>query len=292
MTQPLKSRSRYRRALIIGTALTGIAVTPSWALFGFGDIVFDPQSYATLGKIWTSEADTATKMAESITQAKKLYANAVQTYDRLTQVYDQAHYNLGHFNAKTAWETARPTLAQLVVSSYKGETAGWSEAINTDSPVAASTAWKSANLQVDAGNAFANQTPGLSSHLSSMAMIEAFDASSPACLNSLGQYRAMQGKNLTAENALEAAQFDGTDATNSEIEQLNLLNASGSQQMHQIQAQGLLQACLAEQSTVSNMAQRNAAAAAINDASFAQQERIANNANPANESNTWQSFLP
>jgi hypothetical protein len=44
--------------------------------------------------------------------------------------------------------------------------------------------------------------------------------------------------------------------------------------------------------TVANMAQRNAAATAINDAAYVQQQRAVNNMNPDNESHTWQTYLP
>ena len=149
-----------------------------------------------------------------------------------------------------------------------------------------------ATLKVAPGTYLSGQLPGNSSGLSSLAMVEAYDSSSPVCLNAVGQYRSLGTANSGAQTALEGNQFDTSAGTNSEIEQLNLLNASDAQRMHEMQSQGALHACLVEQTTISNMAQRNAAAAAINDASTAQQERIANNANPANESNTWQNFLP
>jgi hypothetical protein len=173
-----------------------------------------------------------------------------------------------------------------------GETAGWNAALNTNSPAAAQTAWNMATLQVNPGNYLSMQTPGSSSGLSSLAMIEAFDSSSPTCLNAVGQYRALQINNAAAESSLESDQMDTSSATNSEIEQLNLLNASDAQRLHEIQSQGALHACLVEQATIGNMAQRNAAASAINDAAIAQQERATNNTNPAGESNTWQSYLP
>ena len=62
--------------------------------------------------------------------------------------------------------------------------------------------------------------------------------------------------------------------------------------MHEMQAQGQLQACLVEQTTIANMAQRNAAVLAINDSAIAEQEKAANNTNFANESTTWQTYLP
>ena len=49
--------------VIVTTALL-LVPTPAAALFGLGDIVFDPTSYATLAKIWSSDASTLTKVTE------------------------------------------------------------------------------------------------------------------------------------------------------------------------------------------------------------------------------------
>jgi len=108
----------------------------------------------------------------------------------------------------------------------------------------------------------------------------------------VAQYRTLRAQNSAAQADLESQQFDTTADTNTEIEQLNLLNASEAQKMNEIQSQGILHACLAAQMTVANMAQRNAAATAINDAAYVQQQRAVNNMNPNNESHTWQTYLP
>ena len=87
-------------------------------------------------------------------------------------------------------------------------------------------------------------------------------------------------------------QFDNTDSTNSEVQQLNLLNAAEGQKMAEMQSQGSLQVCLAGQMTVANMERRNAAVEDMNTASFVQQQRSTNDASAANESSTWQTYLP
>jgi hypothetical protein len=200
--------------------------------------------------------------------------------------------NLKNFSFKTMWQPTQATImAESAHNSY-GETVGWNTAWNTNSPAAANTAWNMSNLYVSPGTYLAGQTPGNSPGLSSLAMIEAFDSSSPNCMNAVGQYRAQQINNATAEAALQTDQLDTSAFTNTEIEQLNLSNASDAQRMHEIQSQGQLHACLVEQTTISNMAQRNAAALAINDTAIAQQERAVNNSNFANESATWQTYLP
>ena len=104
----------------------------------------------------------------------------------------------------------------------------------------------------------AGQTPG-SAQLSELAMIEASDSVSPDCFTAVGQYRAARTQNATANSSLASEQLDGSTATNSEVEQLNLLNAAEAQKMSEMQSQGVLQACLASQMAVANMQQRNAA---------------------------------
>jgi hypothetical protein len=53
-----------------------------------------------------------------------------------------------------------------------------------------------------------------------------------------------------------------------------------------------MQACLASQMAVTNMERRNAAATDLNTAAFVQQQRSTNDTSAANESNTWQTYLP
>ncbi len=262
--------NNQRRPLSRAAAFLLLA-TPAFALFGVGDLVFDPSVYA-----------------EAIAQVQQ----AIQMVQTAQSTLTTIQANLQNFTWKSLWRTAQSTLPADSVQNRYGETAGWDTALNTNSPAAAATAWNRANVQVSPGTYLAGQTPGNSAPLSALAMIEAFDSSSPNCLNAVAQYRALRTANATAQNALETDQLDTTAATNTEIEQLNLLNASDAQQMHEWQSQGVLHACLAEQTTISNMAQRNAAAAAINDAAFIQQQRAANNVMPANESNTWQTYIP
>lgn len=254
----------------IGAAAVLLVVTPALAQFGMS-IVYDPS-----------------EVTQTIANLKQAIQIALTTQQTLTTM--QA--NLKNFSFKTMWQTGRATMLADSVANTFGETAGWNSALNTNSPAAANTAWNMANVQVSPGTYLSGQTPGSSPDLSSLAIVEAFDASSPNCMNAVGQYRALRTSNAAAENALQTNQLDASAATNSEIEQLNLLNASNAQQMNEVQSQGQLQSCLVEQTTVSNMAQRNAAAIAINDAAFVQQQRTLNNVNPANESNTWQTYLP
>lgn len=266
----MKITAGKKRKWILAVSAGLVLTTPAFALFGF-DIVYDP-----------------TEVAQTIANLKQAIQIALTTKQSLAMM--QA--NLKNFSLKTAWQTTKSSLMAEAVQNSYGETAGWNAALNTNSPGAAKTAWDMATLQVSPGTYLSGQMLGSSSGLSSLAMIETFDASSPACLNAVGQYRALEATNAAAQAALENDELDTSPGTNSEIEQLNLLNASNAQRFHEMQSQGALHACLVEQTTISNMSQRNAAASAINDSALAQQERAVNNANPAGESNTWQTYLP
>jgi hypothetical protein len=184
-------------------------------------------------------------------------------------------------------------MKQANVRDLFGETNGMTTALNTNSPAASSTAWIAATVPVTGTTTtyLAGETPG-SAQLSELAMIEASDSVSPDCLTAVGQYRAARTQNAAAGNSLASEQLDGSTTTNSEVEQLNLLNAAEVQKMSEMQSQGVLQACLASEMAVSNMEQRNAAATDLNTAAYVAQQRATNDTSAASEGNTWDSYLP
>jgi hypothetical protein len=238
----MKFNVKNHRKWAIGGAVLLLTATPSFALFGIGDIVFDPTSYASL----------------------------VSQLTTLETQYNMLKNNIEHFSLKQQWQTTLNAMKNANVKNMFGETNGMSTALNTNSPAASSTAWTAATVPVSGTTTsyLAGQTPGST------------------------QLRAARTQNATANSSLTAQQLDGSDATNSEVEQLNLLNAAEAQKMSEMQSQGTLQTCIASQMAVVNMQQRNAAALDLNTAAFVQQQRTANDTSAANESNTWDSYLP
>lgn len=255
---------KHRKWLIAGVALLATA-TPGFALFGMGDIVFDPQSYASL----------------------------VQQLTMIRNQYNMLKSNITHFSAKQQWQAALHTLENVNVANMFGETAGIKIALNSNSSSTSATAWKSATVSMNSGASSYLQGQSLgSSRISQLAMVETSDSISPDCLTAVGQYRTNRTENATANSSLLSDQFDSSDSTNSEVQQLNLLNASEAQKLSEMQAQGALHTCIAGQMTVANMERRNAAVEDLNTAVFVQQQRSTNNVSAASESNTWQTYLP
>jgi len=254
-----------RRKWLIGGAAVLLTATPCFALFGIGDIVFDPTSYAQL----------------------------VSQLTTLESQYKMLQNNITHFSWKQQWQTTLTALKNANVANMFGETAGINIALNTNSPSASLTGWKAATVSVNTGTStyLAGQSLG-NDRMSQLAMVEMSDAISPDCMTAVGQYRAARSQNASANSTLASQQVDGTDSTNTEVEQLNLLNAAEAQKMSEMQAQGTIQTCLASQMTVANMQQRNAAAQDLNTAALVQQQRATNDVSAANEGSTWQNYIP
>lgn len=262
----MKGRLTNRRKWFLGAgAAVLLTATPSFALFGIGDIVFDPTSYASL----------------------------VSQLTTLETQYNMLKNNMEHFSFKQQWQTTLTALKNANVHNLFGETNGMTTALNSNSPSASSTAWTSATIPVssDLPTYLQGQTPG-SPQLLQLAMIEMSDSVSPDCITAVGQYRAERAQNATANSSLAANQLDGSTSTNSEVQQLNLLNAAEAQKMSEMQSQGVLQACLASEMAVANMQQRNAAATNLNTAVFVQTQHAMHDMSAASEDNTWQTYLP
>jgi type IV secretion system protein TrbJ len=255
---------QQRKWLVIAAALL-LTATPGFALFGIGDIVFDPTSYASL----------------------------IQQLTTLQMQYNMVKNNIAHFSFKQQWQTTLHTLESVNVANMFGETAGIGIALNTNSPSTSATAWKTATVSMNSGaSSYLAEQPLGSARISQLAMIETSDAISPDCLTAVGQYRANRSENATANSSLLSNQFDSSDGTNSEVQQLNLLNAAEAQKLSEMQAQGTLDACAAEQMTIANMERRNAAVEDLNTAVFVQQQRTTNDVSAASEGSTWQTYLP
>jgi len=258
-----KNRSLWFTSTGIAAILT--LPTPGHAIFGIGDIVFDPTNYASL-------VSQLTTMQTQFTMLKK---------------------NLTHFDSKQLWETARLQLENTKVRSLRGETGGMTTALGTDNPSSSTEAWSNATVPQDPATlSYLASLPETSPELSQLAMVETSDSISPDCMTAIGAYRAQGNANAGAQNDLQNLQLDSGDGSNSEVQQLNLLNASDAQRMTEAKAQGTLQTCIASQMMLANMAQRNEAMDALNFAANVQTAKTTLPANAGNESDTWDTYVP
>jgi hypothetical protein len=238
-------------------ALAGLTIVfpqPAAAIFGFGDIVFDPSSYATLGKIFTSDASLLAKTIQT-------YNETVRIYESSVNLYNQTKYMSLRFSRpqRIAWLT----VAQAAVNDYTqnkyGETVNWPAMVN-GRPELAAAAWATATVPVTHASYLSRETPGSSRLLAHLASVETLDGSASKCLSTIAQYRQNASANMSPALSLAAAQTDASDNANSQIEQLNLMNAAQAQANNEARSQGAVQACLVEQQILANKVQRDAMA--------------------------------
>jgi type IV secretion system protein TrbJ len=285
-------RLRTPKKLAIAAAITTTALllmpTPAAALFGLGDIVFDPTSYATLAKIWSSNASTLTKVTEEVAQLGQIYANGVQTYKQALAMAQRVNQF-----TRLNWLTVGITAVNDATANQFGEAANWAALVNGN-PALASSVWKSATLPMNANSSsfLSGETLGSSANLANLASIEASDGSSTKCLAEIAEYRSAAQTNTLAIAQLQSADDDDSDSTNSEIEQLNLVNAAQAAGLHEQQSQGALHACLVEQQVLANTWQRNAAAEAMNSYGTANVSRQADATEYGNVQETYYGYVP
>jgi hypothetical protein len=301
----MKIAMTARWLALVGGMVAFASAVPAHAQFGSG-IVFDPTQSAHAVVQISNESkglvNQATRIAQGsqtnltlsqqLIQDIQMAGTALKIYNQSITTYNTIVNNLKYFNSKSIWRTAENALINSSVQNSYGETSGLQAQLNGQSQNAG-TVWKIMNLAISGTSSafWGNQVVGASDRLSTLAHIEAMDAASTQCLAAVGAYNASRTTNLPANTALNTTIYNTSTSTNSEVEQLNLLNISNSQRMEEAHAQGQLQACMAAQAAVNNMDKRNAESLTINDANYRLTAQASNPTYAGNESNTWTTYF-
>ncbi|MBB5061211.1 hypothetical protein HDF16_005947 [Granulicella aggregans] len=289
-------------ALASGAATLAMAV-PAHAQFG--GIVLDPtQSAHAVQQIYNEDKSLLNQaqqiasgsqrnltLIEQLKQDVAIAQTALNTYQQSVTTYNTIFNNLKYFNTKQIWHTAENALLHGSVQNTYGETAGLQAQMNGQSQNS-SLVWKIMNLAISGTSSsfWSQEVVGNSQRLSTLAHIEAMDAASSQCLAASGAYQASRTANLQANTALNTSVYDTSNNTNSEVEQLNLLNMQNAQRMEEEHAQGQLHACMAAQAAVTNMDKRNEASLTLNDANYKITQQANNPAYLGNSSQTWTTY--
>lgn len=261
---------------------------PAAGLFGLGDVVFDPTSYVTLGKIWSSNVSTYAKVTEEVAQLGKIYAQGMAMYNQamaMAKRIQSLH--------RLKWKTVATAFIADETRNRYGETANWPITVN-GSPAWAKTAWQTGTLLVN-GNTDAflrTELLGNSGALAQLASIEEQDGSASKCLATIAEYRTAINQNEAAIDSLQDDTDSDSDDNNSEIAQLNLVNGAQAAGLHEQRSQGALHACLAEQNIISNSWQRNAAAETLNIFGAAQASRNAGHSEYGSVETNYYNYVP
>lgn len=235
--------------LVLGMGYLAVNPQPILALFGFGDIVFDPSSWASLGEIWSQDISNGAKLVQTYNQTVKIVENGLQMYALATQMAQRVQN-------KNVWRMAAFAVGDEVAQQHYNETINFNAVMNGD-VLNAGRAWHDSTLYGGNAGYLGTVTATNSRRMAEFATIQMLDATSQRCAQILGNYKQIQDTNQNAEDKLESDTLDQSDAKNAMVSVLNVLSGGNIHLRTQEKANGNLQACLAEQNTLQAKVQRD-----------------------------------
>jgi hypothetical protein len=229
-----------------------LAAFPAFAIFGIGDIVFDPTNYLEL--------------VQQLLQMEQQYAQLVQTYQVIQNQYNQMLYMaqrvpvnmVARYRAlATPWHTSSAT------NTYD-TTGGWIAGINSGASVGAGYASAVQTLQTYGGALSNIPADQVSRIKTSYATVELTDGANLHGMETVGRLRANAPAVETAIQGLEDDSLSSNPAMNTEIAVLNKINAANLISVRTGQDANKILVTLAEQQIIDAKRKRDAEAQAIN----------------------------
>jgi hypothetical protein len=189
-------------------------------------------------------------------------ADIIELYNMATQTYNQIAYNAGWFTIKSPWLGTPTQVVDSNTATIFGETGGWNPAVTGGVNIPG--AWSTATYGIHPPPFWSVFPLGASSTSANIASVNVADGMSQAAILTIAGSRTNQPANDQALSNLEATSQDTSDATNSEVEQLNLLaNGTVLANRQQEDANALL-TTIAEQQILTNKVQRDVLADNLN----------------------------
>lgn len=254
-----------RKRLVVGGLLSALLFTPpAKAIFGLGDVVFDPSAFATLGHIWNEDISTGAKILKEINQLEKIYSSGYALYENAQ--YMKQRFSSG---ARSQWMTTVQAGVDNYTHNHYGETVLWPQVMN-GGPAMAPQAWTNATVAMQAQSSADSPILG-SPQAAALALVEMIDGASVQCMENLGQYRQNAVKDAQPISFFHLKMTDDSDGTGSQIEQMILGNFAQVQHNNELRAQGTIQTCEATQQMLANKQVRDEIVTNMNYAAHVQQ---------------------
>jgi type IV secretion system protein TrbJ len=223
---------RNRMLIMIGILIIG--TVPVWAIFGFGDIVYDPANYgvaaAEEAQLTIANGHLAfqtTQQASELAKIIQTYDQAVQTYNQITNAYNLAKQMSNQVTNKSFWTPTLPMWVMPSSTNTYGTTAGWISADTTGAGAVAGYQQATIPLQ-NYGSLWGDfdaNTQDITAR--TYGTVELEDGMSVQALSQLGAIRNNTSQNNGALNALQSDSLSNDPDLNTEVGVLNKINAAG-----------------------------------------------------------------
>lgn len=239
-----------KRFLVLAALTIGLA-TPALAIFGLGDIVFDPTSYGEL--------------IQQLLQMQQEYSQLVQTYLVIQSQYQQMLFMAQEdpVNMLTRYRAAATPWVNSSATNIYGTSGGWITGITSGLGVASGYSAATQPLGVY-GSALNNIPTGLSRVGTSYATVELTDGANLAGMQTLGRMRANAPAVESSIENMESDSLSSDPNMNTEIAVLNKINAADVIALRNGQDGNKLLATLAEEQIIEAKRKRDAEAQAFN----------------------------
>jgi hypothetical protein len=242
-----------KKKLLISAVVLVVAAVPALAIFGLGDIVFDPANLE--------------EAVQEFAELEQQYTQLVQTYQMIKSQYDHMIWmaKTDPVNMFLRYRAiATPWTSSSATNTY-GTTASWESAINSGQGVYSGYSASTEPLGTYGGavaNIPADQLERLEKDYGT---VELSDGASRATMQLLGQLRANAPAVETAISNLENDSLSSDPNMNTEIAVLNKINAAHIVSLRNTQDANKLLTALAESQIVAAKRERDAEARAFNE---------------------------
>lgn len=235
-----------------GLVLTLALSRPALAIFGFGDVVFDPSVFA--------------KAVEQVLEMQRQYTQLVQTYQMVRSQYDHMRRMAQSVPVNMANRyraLATPWRGASAANTY-GTTAPWIAGINTGSNVEAGYRQAVQTLN-NYGAAMSSLPNDQQSRIkTNFASVEISDGANVSAIETLGRLRANAPAVETAIRGLEEDSLSSDPNMNTEIAVLNKINAASVIALRSSQDTNKILVAVVEGQILDAKRRRDAEALAIN----------------------------
>ena len=242
-----------KRNLTLVVCALAVLAGPAFAIFGLGDIVFDPTNLE-------ENIQQLLQMEQQYTQMVETYEVVLGQYQHMLRMAMTVPVNMvARYRAlATPWQYSAAT------DTY-GTTGGWISGINSGAGVASGYLSATQSL-LDYGAALGNlPADQLARVKTGYATVELTDGANLDGIGTIGRLRANAPAVATAIQGLEEDSLSSDPAMNTEIAVLNKINAANVIALHGSQDTNQLLIAVAEQQIVDAKRKRDAEAQAINE---------------------------
>jgi type IV secretion system protein TrbJ len=240
-----------KRKIALAALALACFAAPALAIFGLGDIVFDPSNFE--------------EAIQQLLQLEQQYAQLVQTYQMIRSQYQQMVWMARQVpvNMTARYRALSTPWRNSSAANTYGNTALWTAGINTGNAV--QEGYSGATEPLRAYGAGLGNIPQdqLERVKTSYATVELTDGANLAAMQTLGEMRAHAPGVEGAIQNLELDSLSPDPDMNTEVAVLNKINAAGMIAVRNSQDANKLLAALAEEAIVAAKRKRDAEAAAI-----------------------------